>query len=665
MSSTRKRLGSPRILGRTAGLALGVILPALAGLAAAGGATSTPSRFSLANRCFALASASSGRFVEAVADGYRAGPRREGSGAAFYMKPTRLGDYMLYDQGRRLLATRSGAVERSTDPGPAAEWAPSRRSRGSFRIHSTADRRLLAVEPSTGRLVLAAPGSSGPRVRFAFIEARGCKRFPEARVGARGRPLAGIGPAGRVRGFADYHLHITADMRAGGQTIYGRNFAPFGIAQALGQDAAVHGPDGSLDITGNLLRTGSPAGTHDTQGWPSFTGWPVNDTYTHQQTYYVWLQRAWAAGERLVVAQTVEDEPLCRLEQLRSHSCDEMQTIELEIRRLRALQRYVDAQSGGPGRGWFRIVRSPHQARRVIGKGKLAVVIGMEASDPFGCSEVGGVAQCNRADIDRGLRELRRMGLRSMFIAHWVDNGFAGAALEPGDKGSFIAAMQAEETGQPFSTEPCPGPDEADRECNVKGLTPLGRYLVRRLIATHTLIDVDHLSQRARSAVMDIAVARHYPLVSSHTGTGGEWTPAQLRRLYRLGGLATATLATAPELARKIDTLERFRDRGHYFGVGIGSDTGGFNALPGPRPDAASHPLRYPFRAAYCHLTFTRQRTGTRTFDLNTDGVADYGLLADLLADTRHQPGGHRATRILFRSAEAYLRMWERTRAAH
>ena len=30
-----------------------------------------------------------------------------------------------------------------------------------------------------------------------------------------------------------------------------------------------------------------PFGTHDTHGWPTFAGWPVHDTYTHQQTYYV------------------------------------------------------------------------------------------------------------------------------------------------------------------------------------------------------------------------------------------------------------------------------------------------------------------------------------------------------------------------------------------
>ncbi|HEX6652565.1 MAG TPA: hypothetical protein VF072_07465, partial [Thermoleophilaceae bacterium] len=56
-----------------------------------------------------------------------------------------------------------------------------------------------------------------------------------------------------------------------------------------------------------------------------------------------------------------------------------------------------------------------------------------------------------------------------------------------------------------------------------------------------------------------------------------------------------------------------------------------------------------------------RQRTGRRVFDLNTDGVAHYGLVADLIADVQGRPGGRRALRTLFHSAEAYLEMWERT----
>ena len=334
--------------------------------------------------------------------------------------------------------------------------------------------------------------------------------------------------------------------------------------------------------------------------------------------------------------------------------------MKLQIARLRGLQRYVDAQSGGAGRGWFRLVYSPQQARRVIERGKLAVLIGMESSDALGCSEVAGLPQCTRAQIDSRLDDLYRLGLRSIFIAHWVDNAFAGAALQSGATGQFISAMQMEETGQPFATEHCAGADEADGTCNSKGLTDLGRYLVGRLIAKHMLIEADHLSQKARASVLAIAEANHYPLVSSHTGTGGQWTAAQLRRLYGLGGLASARPATAPELARTIFRFKGYVSPSHYFCVGLGSDTGGFNATPGPRSDARAHPLRYPFASYDRKVRFVRERSGRRMYDLNTDGVAHYGLFADLIADMQRQQTTRRALRPLFHSAEAYLEMWQR-----
>jgi hypothetical protein len=198
----------------------------------------------------------------------------------------------------------------------------------------------------------------------------------------------------------------------------------------------------------------------------------------------------------------------------------------------------------------------------------------------------------------------------------------------------------------------------AGLQCNAKGLTPLGAYLIKRLMANHMLIEMDHMSEWARESVLRIAKRRNYPLVSSHTGTGGLWTPKQLRLIYRLGGMAAARADTAPELAAKIGELGTYRSKRHFFGVGLGTDTGGFSSLPGPRPDASQTPVTYPFRALFCNVRLQREQSGGRTFDLNTDGVAHYGLIPDLLADMQ-QHGGGPAVRSQFRSAEAYLQMWE------
>ena len=546
----------------------------------------------------------------------------------FFFKATGLGTYMLSDTDGRLL-TSDG---RTDTPGPAAEWAARRRRDGRVRLR---------------------PAAGGDAIVVRLRRAGGCKPYPEAELNASGRPKRG-----RLVGFADAHVHVTADLRAGGNVISGTNFDRFGITQALGRDEQAHGPDGSLDVTGNLLRSGTPVGTHDVHGWPTFAGWPTSDTYTHQQIYYRWLERTWLAGERLIVAQTIEDAPLCEIEPLRTHSCDEADTVELQVRRLHALQDYVDAQSGGRGRGWFRLVTTPTAARRVIRAGKLAVLVGVESSDPFGCRLLNGQSQCDRDDIDRGIERMYALGVRTMFVAHWVDNALAGAALEGGDKGTFISAMQLSYTGRPFTTGPCPHPGQGEepvgglplgKQCNTLGLSDLGAYAVRRMMDRHMLVEVDHLSERAREQVLSIAEERHAPLVSSHTGTGGVWDPSELRRLFALGGFATATIDGAPALARKVVAFGR--------PVGLGTDTGGFNALPGPDPQAK---LRYPFQCYLGDVKLDRQRTGTKTFDLNTDGVAHYGLLADLLAQVQREPQGAEAMKLLFGSAEAYLRTWDR-----
>jgi microsomal dipeptidase-like Zn-dependent dipeptidase len=574
-----------------------------------------------------------------------------GDATPFYFKATGLGTYMLQDAHGGLLSVGDGgAVDRRTTPGPAAEWAVQRAGVRRFALRATAGGRWLTVtaDGTFGTADTAAP--------LHFTSASGCRPFPEAEVGAAGRPPKGRNRDGTVFGYADPHLHVTAELRAGGRVVHGESFDRFGIGAALGHDAEDHGPNGALDLTGNLLRTGLPVGTHKTDGWPTFTGWPTYDTYTHQQTYYVWLQRAWMSGLRLVTAQLIEDQPLCQIQPLRSHSCDETATIELEAQRLRALQDYVDAQSGGPGRGWFRLVFDPRQARQVIEQGKLAVVMGVEASDPFGCRKLLGQTPCDRAAVDRGIALYRQLGIRAMFIAHWVDNAFAGAAIEEGAKGAFIAAMQITQTGLPFATGPCPEAGQGST-CNGGGLTALGAYLVERLIDSHILIEVDHLSERARLTVLQMAEARRYPLVSSHTHTGGIWTHSDLERLYALGGFASARPDTAAKLARAILGFRDDVPAGRFLGVGLGTDTGGFAALPAPDRTAA---LRYPFRAVRGRIQFVRERTGQRVFDLGADGVAHYGLFPDLLASMRQQPGGEAATALLFRSAEAYLRTWER-----
>jgi hypothetical protein len=51
---------------------------------------------------------------------------------------------------------------------------------------------------------------------------------------------------------------------------------------------------------------------------------------------------------------------------------------------------------------------------------------------------------------------------------------------------------------------------------------------------------------------------------------------------------------------------------------------------------------------------------GRRDFDLNLDGVAHNGLLPDFLQDAKNVGLTHEHLEPLFRSAEDYVRVWEK-----
>ena len=63
--------------------------------------------------------------------------------------------------------------------------------------------------------------------------------------------------------------------------------------------------------------------------------------------------------------------------------CNDMVSVDRSIEETYNLERYIDAQAGGPGQGWFRIVKSPAEAREVIRPvANVVPGVGLEEPDP-------------------------------------------------------------------------------------------------------------------------------------------------------------------------------------------------------------------------------------------------------------------------------------------
>src|SRR4051812_37580317 len=368
-----------------------------------------------------------------------------------------------------------------------------------------------------------------------------------------------------------------------------------------------------------------------------------------------------------------------------------MTSIRLQNRDIHNLQDYIDAQNGGPGKGWFRIVSDPFQARKVINEGKLAVVLGIEVSEPFGCQVDNDQPRCTVQDIDRGLDEVYGWGVRDMEIINKFDNALGGVAGDNGQTGGLVNNGNRLETGKYWQFQTCKSgqADDNDKEqtsvfghnddalisnavqtfvpagtapvypagphCNQRGLTTLGEHLIRRMIAKRMIVDPDHLSVLARNQVLSLLEAARYSgVVSSHSWS----TPEAYPRIYRLGGVVTPYAGGSTGFAKAWAKLKTMRDPRFYWGIGWGADMNGFGAQ-GPPRSGATNPVSYPFKSFDGKQTIQQSVTGQRRWDINKDGVAQYGLYPDWVQDLRMVAGNDIVT-DLSKGPEAYLQMWER-----
>ncbi|TAJ55038.1 MAG: peptidase M19 [Nevskiaceae bacterium] len=686
-------------------------------------------RYDMANGCYALqAVANAGYALREESGAYSCAAGDAAEATRFFMKPTALGKYLFYAEDRSMLALAGGGTEVGSvlAPGAAADWTVDLDPDGDYSVYSESAGRYLALNDADGRLVLATePG------KFQFVPTEGCMAFPEISVDAEGEPFKGRGVEQPVLGFAEVHAHISATSFLGGAH-YGTPFHKYGVTEAMGNCRVQHGPAGILDLIGNLYG-GNPLATHDTQGWPTFVDWPARDSLLHEGMYYKWVERAYLAGMRLMVNDLVENQVLCSLQSVINTAnalnidvaeilrgvvdlvvppyCNEMNSAIGQISFMHELQDYIDAQEGGPGKGWFRIVTTPREARQVINDGKLAVVLGIEISHLFNCRvmQPGGlfeVAACDEAQIDAEMDRLYELGVRQMFPIHEFDNAFGGNGIFDGlilnvgnflDTGSFWQTYTCPDqpyffqAGAEMTTALLPAPLDPltelltqitqglvplypqGHQCNARWMTPLGRYAFDRMMDKKIMIEVDHLELEMKTQLLDMAGSRTpaYPLLSTHGGQGGI-SMEQARRLLAGGGLLYPNKGNGIQFTEQLNLLRSVASEGKLFAMGYGADMNGLANQSAPR-GAAAEPVRYPYTlfrgpgwgaqfAAVQPIVFQQSAVpeGDRLFDINAEGLAHYGLIADWIEEVRLE-GGEQAITDLYNSAELYLQTWERT----
>lgn len=689
-------------------------------------------KFDLFNQCWVMKA--DGAYVVREAGDFSATGTTADEAEKFYMRAANLARYLFYTTDEMLM-TASGlavSVVPQSAPEDGSDWTFE--ENGEV-LNATTLAGALALNASAQLVLGPTPAS------LEFEPASGCAVYPEMPLAVTGTSFTGnINEP--VLGFAEVHTHMAmaSELSDGSRDVgpsaggvqYGQAVNRFGVTEALKDCAALHGENGSADPEAAILDM-TPGRLHDTQGWPSFVDWPFRDSQLHQQMYWRWVERAWLAGLRVMTMLGTNIEALCEVaqqaggdrdEDLDDVDCGDMSIGIKQIGYLSDIQDYIDAQYGGPGEGFFRIVLTPQEARAVIAEGKLAVIPGLEFSNIFSCNltwnEDGSETRhCTREDIDREIDSIWDLGVRHIYPFHDVDSALGGAGIFSetlnyinfNGTGQFFKTYDCENTGEgelyfynagteftsgnlfgddPLSQAIIAGTEgrfpnyPPGRQCNQRDVTDLGIYAIDKIMKKGFILDIDHSEIRSKQIMLDYTATTSpaYPMVSGHSGQGG-MTNAQARQLIAQGGIIYPINKNGKD---HVDFLNKLRTEWdgsgtpRDFSAGYGADANGFRNLPGPRGMARimeTQAVEYPFQmfsgdgwgpqfdniAPITVDILEIAEDNGKIWDVNEGGMFHYGMIPDIIEEIRIE-GGEAAIDAMYNSAETVLQLWERTQAA-
>lgn len=514
-----------------------------------------------------------------------------------------------------------------------------------------------------------------------------------------------LGYAQTIPGFVDMHTHPRNDLAFGTELFYG---APCGeINTALKNCNGYHGGYGLFDNRkGNIFRNqlveqaeGANCGhtEHIREGFPNFVYWPSWCSIFHQQMWVDWIKRAHEGGLNIMVALATHSHCMADAAETKG-PYDDKTVMDNSIEGIKELVRASD---------FMEIAYSPKDVRRIVHDGKLAVIIGIEM-DNIGnfyspINPKKGFYQPNptweqvKFEWDR----LWDLGVRYVLPVHITNNIFGGAALyEPAFnisnkynngnefipelvntaetgigfylehpivknniEASMLAKIVFDLTGGILPDEVNPGrtenytywdklPGKGHR--NSLGITELGKQSIAYIMQKGFIIDIDHMSEKMANAVLQFALDNDYPVNSGHnefrgnSGNENNRTVLQYEKIQHTGGMiGLGHAGNASGFVKRFRMAFQVMKRGH---IAIGTDVNGF--FPLPSVDTTVH-VTY-------NKDLTKCTTGNKTWDINQDGFAHYGLFPDYIESWKLAGMESTEFESFMHSAEHFTQMWEK-----
>ena len=382
-----------------------------------------------------------------------------------------------------------------------------------------------------------------------------------------------------------------------------------------------------------------------------------------------------------------ENRVLCALQPTASTSCNEMDTVRRGLKAMHELQDYVDAQAGGPGKGFFQIVTDPYEARRVDQPGPDGGRPGDRDLRAVRLRELE-TPTCDQAQVDRQLDEMYKLGVRSSLLLNKFDNPLTGVRFDSGiDRRRHQRRQQGQRRHLFWSAEdlqgaaadntietPSPQASAAFSgllatvgiqsgtaptyppapHCNTRGLTTLGKHVVNRMMDLHMIVNPDHMSQAGVDETLSLLEARNYSgVISPH----GWMDPGNWPRLWKLGGMAFPGHSSAQSSTSTSTRSSGPKSTPYKFGWGYGADLGGLSHQP--EPTRATARSRTRSRASTGRSPSSARRPATGPSTTRRRASPTTACTPDWFEDLRRL-GGQSMVDDMLAGAESYLEMWER-----